>query len=86
MVSRLFGSGSCPYLDEVDAARASRMSEKGELIEVSRAPVLFAHPTVVIDGMGIWIIMLVVPDLIRDSDGGGLGWGFIDCLRGFPIW
>ena len=50
-------------------------------MQVSRAAVLFVFMTVVIDSMGIGIIMPVMPDLIRDIDGGDLGqaaiWGGI---------
>lgn len=47
----------------------------------SRLPIFFIVATVAIDAMGIGLIMPVMPDLLREVDGGGLGeaaiWGGI---------
>lgn len=47
----------------------------------SRLPIIFIVITVAIDAMGIGLIMPVMPDLLREVDGGGLGeaaiWGGI---------
>ncbi|MDB9708030.1 tetracycline resistance MFS efflux pump, partial [Planktotalea frisia] len=47
----------------------------------SRLPIIFIVATVAIDAMGIGLIMPVMPDLLREVDGGNLSdaaiWGGI---------
>ena len=56
-----------------------------------RLPIVFILPTIVIDAMGIGLILPVMPDLIREVEGGdlgtgrGLGRGARDRLRGDAV-
>lgn len=53
----------------------------GRVMASSRLPIFFVVATVAIDAMGIGLIMPVMPDLLREVDGGDLGdaaiWGGI---------